>query len=95
MNFDKYDITATTKEFVETALQSGLINASYPEDVFRISFSIRVNTIRLKDKRQDERLTQVIADYLRKKMLTDKKRFSFETVFPILPSCTLCVRHRI
>lgn len=37
--------------------------------------------IRLKKSGAKERMAQIIADFLRKKLLVERKRFSFETVF--------------
>jgi predicted ABC-type ATPase len=45
------------------------------------SYSLRKNALHLKDRSADERLAQIIADFLRKKLLAERKRFSFETVF--------------
>lgn len=76
-----FDITTSNKEFRETAVNSGLVNAEFPLDLFINSYTFRSNVIRLKSNAALERLAQIIADFLRKKLLQEKKRFSFETVF--------------
>ena len=45
------------------------------------TYSIANNTIHCLVESQRERLAQIIADFLRKKLLKERKRFSFETVF--------------
>lgn len=81
LSFNSFDIIATNKEFFQTALASGLINENFPENIFEASYTLRNNKITLKDISLNERLAQVVADFLRKKLLTEGKRFSFETVF--------------
>lgn len=60
---------------------SGLISDQFNETSVEKSYSIRKNILKLKDKSADERMAQIIADFLRKRLLQEKKRFSFETVF--------------
>ncbi|MEN8122683.1 MAG: hypothetical protein ABFS35_20245 [Bacteroidota bacterium] len=48
---------------------------------FKESYQIKENQLFLLNKKADERLAQIIADFLRKKLLKEKKKFSFETVF--------------
>lgn len=80
-DFDRYDIKVKNPEFIKTCINSGLINEKFPETFFKLSYQLKGNVITLSDKNADERLAQIIADFLRKKLLHDKKRFSFETVF--------------
>jgi predicted ABC-type ATPase len=80
-SFSGYDITVINKEFRAVALNSGLVGVEFNETSFIKSYSLRSNTIKLKVKEQDERVAQIVADYLRKRLLAEKKRFSFETVF--------------
>jgi len=80
-SFDDFDVAVSGKEFREIALQSGLINEFFTEKQFIASWFLRKNTIKLKVPSTDERMAQIIADFLRKKMLAEKKKFSFETVF--------------
>ncbi len=77
-----FKIKSSRKQFENIAFTSGLIRAEYDESTFKKSFSYtKDHSIKLKSGASDERLAQVIADFLRKKLLMDKKRFSFETVF--------------
>lgn len=77
----KFDITVTDKEFRQVCLASGLINDNFPVARFTAAYSLRSNTIKLKNSTEAERLAQIIAHYLRKRLLQEGKRFSFETVF--------------
>ena len=79
--FDDYGITTDSKEFTQIATRSGLVNESFNEIIFKKSFILKKDTIKLKDYKADERLAQIIADFLRKKLLAENKKFSFETVF--------------
>jgi len=79
--FDDYNITTSNKEFTAIVLASGLIGCEFDESRFKRSFILRSGTIKLKDKTADERLAQIIADFLRKKLLAEERKFSFETVF--------------
>ncbi len=79
--FDTFDISAKNSEFKEIALASGLINTEFTAKQFSGSYTLRLNKIRLRINDADERLAQIIADFLRKKLLLEKKKFSFETVF--------------
>lgn len=84
--FDVFDIVTSNVEFQATALTSGLINHDFPENVFGKAYTFSKNSIALKDKTADERLSQILADFLRKKLLKEKKRFSFELFFLMLQS---------
>lgn len=79
--FKDFGIRITNKEFLNTALASGLINEKFPEEIFKSAYKLRTNTIQLLSADMGERLAQIIADFLRKKLLDQKERFSFETVF--------------
>jgi predicted ABC-type ATPase len=80
-SLNPFDLICTNKEFKSIAIHSGLIGENFPETAFMNSYSLRKNTIKSKDPSSVERLAQVVADYLRKKMLAERKKFSFETVF--------------
>jgi predicted ABC-type ATPase len=82
--FAAYEVQVLNEEFIQTAKASGLINVDFPEAVFIRSFELSQNKITFlpkQDKNTRERLAQVLADFLRKKLLKEKKKFSFETVF--------------
>jgi len=79
--FHPFRIRVSNKDFQETTLASGLINEDFTEHQFISSYTLRSNKIRLKSVKADERLAQIIADFLRKKLLRQKRKFSFETVF--------------
>ena len=79
--FNQYNLTIKPREFSTVSAASGLINDEFTKEEFTESFSFRNNIIRLKNKSADERIAQIIADFVRKKLLELKKKFSFETVF--------------
>jgi predicted ABC-type ATPase len=79
-SFSQYQIQTTKKEFSEMALASGLIGERFTHEQFLASHRFYDNKILLKNE-SGEALAQIIADFLRKKLLQLKKKFSFETVF--------------
>jgi predicted ABC-type ATPase len=80
-SFKEFGISITNKEFLNVALASGLINERFSQETFKSSYKLRANAIRLMHVHLCERLAQIIADFLRKKLLEKEERFSFETVF--------------
>lgn len=80
-DFTEYNLDVANKDFQEIALSSGLISPKFTYERFTSSYILRKNCIKLKDVSTDERLAQILADYLRKKLLEKKVKFSFETVF--------------
>ena len=80
-DFGTFNIAISNKEFKKVAIHSGLVNNEFPKNDFSNCYRFRSNVITLKIKSLDERLAQIVADFLRKKLLLEKKRFSFETVF--------------
>lgn len=80
--FKTYQLRVTSKEFRAVALDSGLIGPKFSLKKFDASYSfLKRSGIRLIRKNNDEILAQIIADFLRKKLLSSRKKFSFETVF--------------
>jgi len=79
--FSQYELRTDAKEFSGIALQSGLIQNDFSTKLFHSAFSLTNNTICLTNKRYKDKLAQIIADFLRKKLLVERKKFSFETVF--------------
>lgn len=80
-SFFKYKFVAKLEEFNAIALSSGLINKDFTNNEFKSSFRFVSNRIVLTNRKYVDRVAQVIADFLRKKLLQLKKKFSFETVF--------------
>lgn len=80
-SFRSYAIKTTRNKFIESILQSGLINKGFTEKQFRSSFKFNVNAITLINKGADERIAQMLAHFLRENMLGRNIKFSFETVF--------------
>lgn len=81
LDFSAYTINTNAQEFKEIALQSGLLTTDEIKDYFECSFSFARNSIKLESTGFREHLAQIIADFLRKKLIQEKKKFSFETVF--------------
>lgn len=81
IDFQDYRVRISHQDFYDTALDSGLIGKRFTEKEFQSSFQIAGNKIRLSDPDADEALAQIVADYLRKKVLERNLKFSFETVF--------------
>jgi predicted ABC-type ATPase len=81
IGFSAYDISVTPGEFAKISIASGLINNNFTEEQFRNSFSLRKNILRLKNQEMADQMGQIISDYLRKKLLAEMRKFSFETVF--------------
>jgi predicted ABC-type ATPase len=81
VSFNKYKIKTTPSEFREFALKSGLINKGFNESLFLKSFKLRANHLTLSVKTAKVNLAQLVADFIRRKLLKERKKFSFETVF--------------
>ncbi len=86
--FEKYNISATLPEILDIANNSGLINDKFSLDRFKACICFENNQVSInhtvadeKDDKPYERIAQIIADYLRKKLLENEAKFSFETVF--------------
>lgn len=80
-SFQPYELNVTRPEFVSIVLESGLIGGDYKEQTFRKSFRFSGNGLVLTNQKFVEEIAQIIADFLRKRLLKEKKKFSFETVF--------------
>jgi len=79
--FERFELKVTKEEFVNVAESSGLINESFNLKDFLVSFKLENNCICLLQPKVGDRLAQILADFLRKRLLSEKKKFSFETVF--------------
>lgn len=80
-SFKQYNFIATNSEFNQIVLESGLIDDSFTIDQLVQTYVIVDNSIHCIRQQETERLAQMTADFLRKKLLKEHKRFSFETVF--------------
>jgi predicted ABC-type ATPase len=80
-HFSSYTINASEQEFINVVVNSGLTNQNFPENEFLKSFNWKGNKLLLTHQKYSEILAQAIADFLRKKLLAQRKKFSFETVF--------------
>ncbi|MEI6143755.1 MAG: hypothetical protein WCP85_31035 [Mariniphaga sp.] len=87
-NFDDFKVQATKEDILWIANYSGLINETFSLDRFTNCILVEDNHLKIdkdvaeeKDDSPVERVAQIIADYLRKKLLKKGEKFSFETVF--------------
>jgi predicted ABC-type ATPase len=86
--FPKYQVNLIEDEFHKIVNESGLINEKFTKERFKEFIDIQNGKLTVKtdvlekiDEKPYERIAQIIADYLRKKLLSEEKKFSFETVF--------------
>ncbi len=80
-SFQHYHVNPNKLQFTNVAAQSGLLIDNKSIKFFEESFDIKGSKVVLKDTKADERLAQIIADFLRKELIADKRKLSFETVF--------------
>ena len=82
-SFKQYESGKITRtDFTEHALLSGLINKNFPEASFKKCFTLNnAGEFKLVDKAWDEHMAQLMADFLRNRLLQREKKISFETVF--------------
>jgi len=81
VTFRQYKVTVEEHEFLKIASNSGLLNKKFSLTDFKKCYSLKNNQLFLLNKQANERIAQIIADFLRKKLLLENKKFSFETVF--------------
>jgi predicted ABC-type ATPase len=79
--FSPYLVKVSSERFIETALASGLTGKRFPEKLFLKSFDWNKSSLKCTSPDYADHLSQIIADYLRKELLQQRKKFSFETVF--------------
>jgi predicted ABC-type ATPase len=79
--FHRFDITVTQKGFQNIVSESGLLSDNFSAADLTAAYFLENNAFHCPKEENVERLAQMIADYLRKKLLEERKRFSFETVF--------------
>lgn len=80
-SFADYQLETSESEFVSISQDSGLINTSFDLDTFQKSFKIENDKLFISNKEYVDRLAQILAHFLRKKLLKQKRKLSFETVF--------------
>lgn len=80
--FSDYEIITSRKEFIDLTINSGLLSVEFTEKEFKSSFRFQKDQKLILTKSEaDERIAQIITDFLRKKLLNENRKFSFETVF--------------
>ena len=81
LDFQEYEIDTNINEFHELSMESGLIGKHFPENEFKKSYSLEKNTFQLLNTANIEKISQLMADFIRQKLLLNHSKFSFETVF--------------
>lgn len=88
ISLSSYKVDIDRSEFDEIINQSGLFSNDFSFNRFHKCLSIEKNKITINhviaksvDDNSYERIAQILADYLRKKLLKEGAKFSFETVF--------------
>jgi predicted ABC-type ATPase len=81
LDLTSYQVNVDRDEFVTVVGDSGLLSREFTKQAFLDSFILEGNRIQLVNDEAVERLAQIIADFLRKRLLAERKKFSFETVF--------------
>jgi len=79
--FSQYKINCKRNEILSFASLSGLIMPEFTLEQLDSAIQINYNTFRLVKKQHLDRVSQIIARFLRETLLKAQKRFSFETVF--------------
>jgi predicted ABC-type ATPase len=81
-SFSSFGVNSvTTDEIIESAVESGLLSEDTERNGLISSIEIIGNQIVCSQIDQIEPLAQLLADFLRKKLLEERGKFSFETVF--------------
>lgn len=76
-----YDISGSLENILDFAEYSGLLMNGFEYNDLKSSINVTRHKIILTKLQYSERIAQLLARFLREKLLTAKKRFSFETVF--------------
>jgi predicted ABC-type ATPase len=79
--FSKFKINTNRKEFIDVATKSGLLGKGFSRGTFITAFTFHADRLVIRKVNHTERIAQILADFLRKKLLNAKQKFSFETVF--------------
>jgi predicted ABC-type ATPase len=79
--FSNFNLKTTIEEFCEISSKSGLLSGSFTFSLFKESFTLLNNVLFLINKNKKDQIAQIIAEFLRVKLLDRKSSFSFETVF--------------
>jgi predicted ABC-type ATPase len=81
--FQDYRLTPPSRqEFIQAALQTGLINDHFTEAAFKACFSLgNDGQLKLKQEIWREHFAQLLATVLREMLLAARAKLSFETVF--------------
>lgn len=83
INLEKWEISTSKSELISTLNQSSLISKNFPNGDFQKAFHLDNNSIwvEAKDEIGANIMAQIVAEFIRIKMLEKRQRFSFETVF--------------
>lgn len=79
--FAAYDLSPASDDFFNFAMVSGLINSEFQLDELKDSVQFEGQIISLLRSSALDRVAQLLARFMREKLLNARRRFSFETVF--------------
>ena len=80
-NFTSYNEKGDAVALADFAKESGLLNTTFTLENFQSAISLKDNNLFLEKADFIDRVAQILARYLRERMLAKKITFSFETVF--------------
>lgn len=79
--FSKFRVRTNRKDFLHAAKSSGLLDKEFSQAKFISAFKLHNDRLRIRTAKHTDRIAQILADFLRKKLLDGQQKFSFETVF--------------
>jgi predicted ABC-type ATPase len=79
--FKTYDVETAKEDILSFAERSGLLGDEFSLENLNYCFTLKGDSLKLVATESLERLAQIIARFLREILLSQNKRFSFETVF--------------
>ncbi len=81
-SFKNYQLSGITSDvFRKGVLESGLINDRFPFEEFNASFVLKGGELKLIDERKKVRIAQILANFIIRKLISEEKKCSLETVF--------------
>jgi predicted ABC-type ATPase len=81
-SFENYRLAHVTNgEFQSVVEQSGLINSDFPLDDFRHCYQFIGKRFRVPEARYVERMAQILANFMVKRLIDEGEKCSLETVF--------------
>jgi predicted ABC-type ATPase len=79
--FGQFNLHVKPGDFVDVVVRSGLINERFSYEQFTQAFTLSHNKLHLAQAPANEMIAQILADFLRKSLIREKRSIIFETVF--------------